>query len=138
MNKKLTKEEIQLLERTKSEKAVECFRDKSNLGKIAEPNVCMDFTGPCRESMKLYLKIKKGYIEDVKFQYKGCSGLACCGSALCKIIKGKTVREAKKVTQNDILDHLKATPIGDFDCPLLAVRTLERAIKQFEQSKPSH
>jgi len=138
MNKTLTKEEIQLLERTKSEKAVEYFRNKSNIGKIEEPNVCMEFTGPCGESMKLYLKIKKGCIEDVKFQYKGCSGLACCGSALCKMIKGKTVQEAKKVTQNDILDQLKTSPIEAFDCPLLAVRTLERAIKQFEQTEPSH
>lgn len=137
MSKRLTKKEIELLEMTKSEKAVEYFKDKSNLGKIAKPDVFIDFTGPCGESMKLYLRIERGCIEDVKFQYKGCSGLACCGSALCKMIKGKTVKEARKVTQNDILDHLKASPIEDFDCPLLAVKTLERAVKQFEQTKLS-
>jgi len=133
-NKKLTAKEIELLEMTKSKKALEYFRNKTDLGEI-DGAKSLEYTGACGETMKLYLKINNGLIEELKFQYDGCPGLACCGSALCEIAKGKTIEEARKINQYDILENLESSPIKDFDCPLLAVKTLEEIIKKYEQKK---
>lgn len=133
--KKLKEEEIKLLEMTKSERAIEYSRNKTNLGKIEGADASLKYTGPCGETMELYLKIEEGLIKNVKFQYDGCAGAACCGSALCELTKDKTIEEAKNITQEDVLKYLKISPIKDFDCPLLAVKTLERVIKKYENKK---
>lgn len=134
MNGKLTKKEIEVLEKTNSRKALTYYRNKTNVGEI-DNSTHLEYTGPCGETMRLYLRINKGLIEESKFQYEGCPGLACCGSTLCEIVKGKTLKDAKKVTQEDILENLKASPIKDFDCPLLAVKTLEKVIKSYKPNK---
>ena len=133
--RKLTEKEIELLEMTKSERALKYFRNKTNLGEIKRADASLEYTGPCGETMRLYLKIKKGLIKNVKFQYVGCAGAACCGSALCKLAKDKTIEEAKNITQEEILKHLKASPIEYFDCPLLAVETLKKVIREYENKK---
>ena len=133
--KKLTKQKIELLEMTKSERALEYFRNKIHLGKIENPDASLEYTGSCGETIRLYLKIDDKLIKDVRFLYKGCPGAACCGSALCELAKDKTIHEPKRITQKDILEHLKASPIKDFDCPLLAVKTLEKVIEKYESNK---
>jgi len=132
---KLTEEEIEILKMTKSQKALKYFRDKINIGKIENADAILDYTGPCKETMKLYLKITQNKIEKASFQYKGCSSLACCGSALTELIEGKTIQEAKRITEKEVLEHLKSSPIKDFDCPLLAVKTLEKVIGKYEKRK---
>ncbi len=134
VNKKLTVEEIELLEKTRSERALEYFRNETNLGEI-ENAESLEYTGACGEAMKLYLKISEGLIKESKFQYEGCPGLACCGSALCDLVKDKTVEEVNKINQKDILERLESSPIKDFDCPLLAIKTLEGVIKKYELKK---
>lgn len=133
--KRLTKEEIELLEKTRSQMALKYFREKTDVGEIENADEVLDYTGPCGDTMKVYLKMNNEKIEDIKFQYEGCSGTACCGSALCELVKNKTIQEAKKTTPEDILKHLGASPIKDFDCPLLAVRTLEKVIEKYESNR---
>ena len=117
-----------------SELGFEYFVNKTNLGKIDNAET-FEYKGACSEAMKLYVKIDNEVIRDVRFQYKGCSGLACCGSALCEIIKGKTLQEAKEVTSEDILEHLKAKPIKELDCPLLTVETLRKTIELYQKNQ---
>ena len=128
---RLTEEEIRILETIKSERAVEYFRNKTNLGEIKNAE-SFEYTGACGEKMTLYLSLSNGIIKDSKFQYEGCPGLACCGSALCELTKGRTIEEAKKITKEDILEHLKASPMEEFDCPVLAVKTLEKVIEKYK------
>ena len=135
MKKNLTKEEIELIKMTKSRRALEYFRNRINLGKIENADASLSYTGSCGETMDLYLELERGLIKDVKFRYDGCAGVACCGSAVCELAKGKTLLEAKNITQEDILNYLKALPVEDFDCPLLAVETLKKVIEGYEDKK---
>ena len=135
MTRTLTIKEIGLLEQTKSKRALEYYRNRTNLGNIEKADVSLGYTGSCGEKIMLYLKVgDNDLITDVKFQYEGCPGAACCGSALCELIKNKTVEDAKKITQEDIIKHLKASPAENFDCPLLAVKTLERVIEKYKEN----
>ena len=137
MSKKLTKEKFELLKVTGySEKAIEYYVNNINVGIIENPDVTMAHTGPCGDTMKLYLKISKnGIIEDAKFVYLGCPGLAASGSALTKLMKGKTIREAKKITENDILKELGGLSESKLDCPKLAITTLQKAILKYGEEQ---
>ena len=108
ISKELEKEELSLLEGAGySRKAIELYGGKVNVGVMENPDVALAYTGPCGDTIKLYLKIgKNDKIEDAKFQYIGCAASAACGSILTQIIKGKTLQEAKKITKDDVLRDL--------------------------------
>jgi len=137
MFKNLTKEEIELLkEAGYSQKAIKLYGNRVNVGAIKNSNVALDYTGPCGDTMKIYLKVdKNGIIEDAKFQYLGCPGLASSGSALTKLVKGKTLEEAKKITEHDILRELGGLPESKLHCPKLAVTTLQKTIAKYERGE---
>ena len=131
---KLTKEEFELLkEAGYSEKVIELYRNKINVGVLKNPDVNLAYKGPCGDTMKLYLKINEdGVVEDAKFQYLGCPGAASSGSAITTIAKGKTLEEAKRITEQDIIQELDGLPESKLHCPKLAVTTLQKAIAKYE------
>ena len=134
---KLTKEEFELLKDAGySEKVIEIYKNKMNVGVIENPDANLAYTGPCGDTMKLYLKISDDdIVEDAKFQYLGCPGAASSGSAITKIVKGKTTEEAKSITEKDILQELGGLPETKLHCPKLAVTTLQKAIANYEEHK---
>jgi NifU-like protein involved in Fe-S cluster formation len=131
---KLTKAEFELLkEAGYSEKVIDIYRNKVNVGVIRNPDVDLTYTGPCGDTMKLCLKINEdGVVEDAKFQYLGCPGAASSGSAITTIVKGKTLEEARRITEHDIIQELGGLPESKLHCPKLAVTTLQKAIAKYE------
>jgi len=138
MREKLTKEELELLEEAGySKKAIELYGNKVNVGVIKSPDVVFAYMAPCGDVIKLYLKMddENSVIEDAKFQYLGCPGSASSASAITKIVKGKTIEEAKKITEDDVLKELEGLPKLKLDCPKLAVTALRKAIAVYEKNK---
>lgn len=126
------KEEL-LLKIGYSAKAVKLYMNQVNVGIIDNPDVTVTCTGlPCGDSITLYLKINRNtsVIEDAKFQYKGCVGIASSGSALTTLIIGKTVKEAQKISEEDILKELNGLP--ETHCAKLAITTLHKALEKLK------
>jgi NifU-like protein involved in Fe-S cluster formation len=139
MPRKLTKEELKLLEESGySKKAIKLYADKINVGVIKSPDIVETYTGPCGDIIKLHLEVNgNGVIEDAKFHYLGCPGSAASASAMTNLVKGKTIEEAKKLTEDDILKELGGLPKPKLDCPKLAIATLQKAIAEYEKKKVS-
>ena len=137
MSRKLAQEELKLLgESGYSKKAIELYVNKVNVGELENPDVVTTYFGLCGDLIKLYLKIdKKGIIEDAKFYYLGCPGSASSASAMTELVKGKTVDQAKKITEGDVLNALGGLPKTKLDCPKLAIATLRKAIAEYEKMK---
>ena len=134
MSKKLTGAELELLKKAGyPEKAIDYYQNKLNVGTIGDPDVALSYTGPCGDTMQLYLKINDNRIMDAKFLYLGCPGAASSGSALTRMVRGKTLGEAKKLTENDILRELGGLPDTKVHCPKLAITTLRKAITKYEK-----
>ncbi len=142
MPSRLTKEELTLLRESRySKKAIELYVDKVNVGVLKKADMVQTYTGPCGDVIKLYLKLNKNdVIEDAKFHYLGCPGSASSASAMTKLVKGKTIDEAKKITEDDVLKELGGLPKPKLDCPKLAITTLRKAIAEYEKKKarPTH
>ena len=120
-----------------SEKAIEYYTKKVNVGEVEGANASVGYTGPCGDTMEFSLRIDSGVIQDAKFQAIGCAGSYASGSALAEMIKGKNLEEAGQVSVEDILDYLGGIPDQKVHCALLAKRTLERTIKQFNDKTSS-
>ena len=137
MPRRLSEEELKLMaESGYSKRAIEFYVNSVNVGTLEVPNIVTTFLGPCGDLIKLYLKIgKKDKIEGAKFYYLGCPGSAASASAMTAILKGKTISQAKKMTQDDILNELGGLPKSKSDCAKLSIKTLRKAIAEYEKQK---
>ena len=116
-----------------SSTAIEYILRKVNVGKIEDPDAHAVYTGPCGDTMEIFLKIEPDYkvIKAAKFQAVGCAGALACGSALTKMIKGKTIEQAEKIDEEDVMNWLGGIPAQKIYCACLAKRTLRNAITEY-------
>ena len=136
MSDQLTEEKIELLKNAGySKKAIELYANKVNVGTIEDADVALPYTGPCGDTCKIYLKITdQNVIEDAKFQYLGCPASAGCGSIVTQSAKGKTLREAERITEK-VIEKLGGLPGDECHCATLVLTTLCIAIKKYENNK---
>jgi len=120
-----------------SDKAIEYFTKKVNVGAAENPTVSFAYTGPCGDTMQIYLNIDDGKITDAKFQAIGCAAAYVSGSALTEMIKGKALEESEKIDEDEIIKHLGGLPIAKFHCACLAKKTLEQTIGQYRKTSGS-
>jgi NifU-like protein involved in Fe-S cluster formation len=115
-------------------KAIELYVNSVNVGKLENPTVVTTFLGSCGDLIKLYLKInEKNVIEDASFFYLGCPGSASSASAMTTLLMGRTIDQAKKMTGDDILAELGGLPKSKLDCTTLSIKTLRKAIAEYEK-----
>ncbi len=135
--RKLSEEELNLMKESGySKKAIELYINNVNVGTLENPSVATTFLGPCGDLIKLYLKInRKNKIENAKFYYLGCPGSAASASAMTNLLKGKTIDQAKKMKEEDILLELGGLPKSKRDCTRLSIKTLQKAIAEYEKQK---
>jgi len=120
-----------------TEKVMEHFRNPRNVGEIKDPSGRGKVGNPvCGDIMELYIKVDdKGVITDVKFKTFGCGAAIATSSVLTEIVKGKTVEEAAKISNTDIVDALGGLPKVKIHCSLLGVEALQKAIADYRSKK---
>ncbi|MGC9445152.1 MAG: iron-sulfur cluster assembly scaffold protein [Candidatus Methanospirareceae archaeon] len=117
-----------------SAKVVDYYLKKLNVGVIEGVEGVDSFGGPCGDSMRIYLKVEDGIITDAKFEAQGSAGTFASGSAVTEMIKGKTLGQAKKITENTVLDDIGELPIQWHMGPQLAVDALRKALERLQYS----
>jgi len=116
-----------------SEKAIEYYLNKVNVGEISEPDAHAIYTGPCGDTMEIFLDVEDGVIKEAKFQAIGCAGAFSSGSALTEMIIGMTLEEAEKIDEDKIIEYLGGIPRQKVHCTCLSKRTLQKAIKNYKE-----
>lgn len=92
----------------------------------------------CGDVMDIYIKVdknKKGeeYIKEASFQTMGCVVALAVSSILTEMIKGKTLKDVKKIKEKDIIKNLGGVPKIKYHCSLLGISALKRAIEDYEK-----
>lgn len=118
-----------------SEKAIEYYMNKVNVGELSEPDAHAIYTGPCGDTMEIFLNVEDGVIKEAKFQAIGCAGAFSSGSALTERIIGMTLEEAEKIEEDEIIDYLGGIPAQKVHCTCLSKRTLQKAIKNYKERR---
>ncbi len=118
-------------EKTYSKVVIKECRNPTNFGIFKHPDSIGVIKGPCGDTMKITLKIVNGRIQNARFWTDGCGGSLACGNMLTKMIKGKTPREALKISKDDLIKNLNGLPKEHSHCALLAVNTLHEAINTY-------
>jgi nitrogen fixation protein NifU and related proteins len=111
-----------------SNKAIEKFLNPVDSRQIESPDGYAKITGPCGDTLEIYLKVENGKIIDASFQTDGCNPSIAAGGMITELAHGLMIGEAGGFTQQDVLDALGGLPHENEHCALLAVNTLNEAL----------
>jgi len=114
-----------------SEKTIDHFLNPRNMGEIPAPDGFGRITGPCGDTMEICLKVRDGRITNASFWTDGCGPSIASGSMVTEMAKRRSISEAQKIGQRDVLAALGGLPEGSEHCALLAVDTLKEAIRNY-------
>jgi len=112
------------------------FRNPRNVGVIEDADGVGEVGNPiCGDMMSIYLRIKDEHIADIKFQTFGCGSAIAVSSMLTEIAMGKSLGEAKMITNKYVAAALEGLPKNKLHCSNLGADALQLAIKDYEDIK---
>lgn len=115
-----------------NDKVIEHYANPRNVGEIKDASGVGEVGNPvCGDIMRMYLKIEGGVITDVKFKTFGCGAAIASSSVSTEMIKEKTVEEALKLTNKDVINELGGLPPVKLHCSVLAEEAIKKAIADY-------
>lgn len=116
-----------------TDKVREHFLNPRNVGEVENPDGVAEVGSiACGDALKLSFKLDENKkIKDVKFKTFGCASAIATSSALTEMIKGMSLEEAMKVTNQDIAAYLGGLPQEKMHCSVMGKQALEKAIENY-------
>ena len=108
------------------------FRNPRNLGKMDDADGIGEVgNAKCGDIMKMYIKVKDGIIEDVKFNTFGCGSAIASSSMATEMIKGKSIDDALELSNKAVVEALDGLPTHKIHCSVLAEEAVKAAVKDY-------
>lgn len=117
-----------------SEKVMENFANPKNVGELPDADGVGEVgNAKCGDIMKMYIKVDKGVITDVKFKTFGCGAAIATSSIATDMIKGATIEDALKLTNRAVVEALDGLPPAKIHCSVLAEQAIKAAVADYYQ-----
>jgi nitrogen fixation NifU-like protein len=115
-----------------SAKVMDHFMNPRNVGEIEGADGIGEVGNPaCGDMMRLYLKIEDGRVVDARFRTFGCGAAIASSSMLTEMIKGKTVEEAREITNHSVAEALDGLPAVKIHCSVMAEQAVKSALDDY-------
>jgi nitrogen fixation NifU-like protein len=120
-----------------SKKLIDHYENPRNVGTLdkADETVGTGLVGApaCGDVMRLQIKVNdEGVIEDAKFKTFGCGSAIAASSLVTEWVKNKTIEQAQKISNKDIVEELSLPPVK-VHCSVLAEDAIKAAIEDWEK-----
>lgn len=119
-------------------KTCECERetalpdtDDSFFGQMNDPTAAATITGPCGDTMEVYLVVRDDIIQEIKYHTDGCGNTRSCGHAIARRALGRNVTDALSISAGELIRSGECRPAEGRHCAILAVSTLYRAVADY-------
>lgn len=115
-----------------SAKVMDHFMNPRNVGEIEGADGVGEVGNPaCGDMMRLYLKIEDDRVVDAKFRTFGCGAAIASSSMLTEMIKGKTIDEARAISNQAVADALDGLPAVKIHCSVMAEQAVKTALDDY-------
>jgi len=105
-----------------------------NVGVIEDADGVGTYGSPvCGDMMQMSIKVENNVIKDAKFKTFGCGSAIASSSIATDMIIGKTIDEALKITNDDVLNELGGLPAVKIHCSILSEQSIKSAIYDYAQ-----
>jgi nitrogen fixation NifU-like protein len=116
-----------------NETMIDHFMHPRNVGEIENPDAMAVVGDPtCGDFIRVCLKVEGGRISAFKFLTQGCPGAISTSSIATELAIGRTLEDALKLTDNDVIEAANGIPARKAHCSLLAIRALHQAILNYQ------
>ena len=113
-------------------KVIDHFNNPRNAGKMPDADVIGEAGSfKCGDTMNIYLRVERGVIKDIKFQTYGCAAAIASSSMLTEMVKGKTIEQARQITNRQVAKELGGLPPLKMHCSNLAADALQDALNKY-------
>ena len=134
---RLTSTTQQQLRTKYSDKVIDHYKNPRNTGSLdkSSPSVGTGIVGApaCGDVMKFQVQIgEDGRVIDAKFKTFGCGSAIASSSLATEWVKGKTIEDCVKITNQDIASYLALPPVKKH-CSLLAEQAIRAAIDDYKK-----
>ena len=117
-----------------NDKVMDLFMNPHNVGEVENADAIGTYGSPvCGDMMQITLKVEDGVITDAKFKTFGCGSAIASSSMATEMIIGKTLEDALKVTNKDVLDALGGLHGPKIHCSVLSAHAIKAAIYDYAQ-----
>ena len=126
-----------------TEKVMDHFLHPRNMGRMKNFSSKGEVGNPvCGDLMTLYIKIGKNkqgeeIISDISFETLGCGAAIATSSIITELAKGKTIKEALKISDQRVAQSLGGLPPAKMHCSNLAASALQKAIENYKKKGDS-
>jgi nitrogen fixation protein NifU and related proteins len=123
-----------------SDKVVDHYNNPRNAGSLdrKDPRVGTGMVGApeCGDVMKLQIQVNEetGVIEEAKFKTFGCGSAIASSSLATEWVRGKTIDEALRIRNVDIVNELSLPPVK-IHCSVLAEDAIKAAISDYRKKR---
>lgn len=116
-----------------TDKIMQEFRNPQNVGELSSPDGVGKVGNPtCGDVMQVHIKVENGIIKKILFKTYGCVAAVAASSMMTQLVKNKSIKEAKNLTKQAIIDALGGDmPPAKVHCSLLAIDSLKKAIDDY-------
>ena len=115
-----------------NQKVLDAFAHPQNVGEIENASgVGTVGNASCGDIMQVFLKIEDDKIVDAKFKTFGCAAAIASSDTACEMIKGKSLEDALKIKNSDVVETLEGLPPQKIHCSVLAEEAIAEAIKDY-------
>ncbi len=108
--------------------AQEIIKTQENIGYFDAPDLRGKFRGCCGDSIQIEILLDGEVIRDSRFTTDGCSATIAVGGMLTRMVKGKTLNQAREIDSIILIEALGGLPKGHLHCAELAVKALRQTI----------
>jgi len=120
-----------------SAKVMDHFMNPRNVGEIENADGIGEVGNPaCGDMMRLYLTVEEGRIKEAKFRTFGCGAAIASSSMLTEMIKGKSVEEARAITNQQVSEALDGLPPVKIHCSVMAEQAVKAALDDYVKKHP--
>lgn len=123
------------MEETYSQTVIEHIREPRNVGSMANADGHAMITGPCGDTMSIWLRVRDGVVTQASFWTDGCGTTVAAGSMATELAKGKRAAQALTISQQEVLDALGGLPEDSVHCAHLAANTMRAAVRDYLNSR---
>jgi nitrogen fixation NifU-like protein len=121
-----------------NEVVIDHFMHPRNVGELTEAET--DGFGlmgdpSCGDQMKLWIAVRDDRIARIAFKSFGCPGAIATSSMLTALAEGKRIEDARRITDDDVVEALGGIPEKKRHCSLLGVWALQAAIEDREKRR---
>lgn len=117
-------------------KVIEHFMSPRNVGSMKDADGEGQYGDlKCGDSLTVYIKVEDNIIKDISFLVFGCTASIATSSMVTEMAKGKTIEDAEKITEKQLIDALDGLPESKIHCSVLGVKGLRAAIEDYKKKQ---